>query len=449
MLNFRALNLMEGAQMFLYGGVRQSIHGPYEGHGPVNVADFATELIAGNTLTIEIRGGSATQEWPFTLDSVEQVSTARLAELQRTGVEVKAQVKPPIQKANPNPDIRSAYVGDRLVKYEVINGKAIFEGDMVLGKADEIGTFSTATAKSSGKKEGHITTVDPWITRWPAGVMAYRVRYSGWYAVTQGSALDLQIQAAIAHWNSWFSGIMKQRTNETAYVTFEMASGVCRSETAGRTGSEQLIEVDTACSTGILIHEIGHAMGLKHEHTRPDRNSFVTINSGNIKIGKGSQFDIPSAGDSRASGAYDFGSIMHHSVNAFSSNGNDTMTIVGTVPSGVTVGQRTGLSLGDRNTVRGLYCSGDATKGPDVIQLDSEAGGGQFYFTGPAYCGWTVTAQYPWIKITSATTGSGSGSVSFTVTANTGKYGRSGSIRYGGRSTTVRQEGVGTFGKQF
>jgi len=450
MLNFRALNLPEGAQMFLYGGVRQSIHGPFEGHGPVNVPDFSTELIAGNTLTIEIRGGSATQEWPFTLDSVEQVSTARLAELRQNGMELRAEVKPTIRKVNPNPDIRTAYVGDRLVKYEVIDEQAIFEGDMVLGKAGEIGSGASASSKkSNGQKEGHITTLDPWISYWPAGIMAYRVRYTGAKALTQGGTTDLRIQAAIAHWNSWFPGILKQRTNETAYVTFEFVSAKCQSDSIGRTGSEQFIQGDSACSTGTFIHEIGHAMGLYHEQSRPDRNSFVTVNWGNIQSGMASQFEIPAAGESAASGSYDYGSVMHYSVNAFSSNGNKTLTILGAVPPGVTVGQRNGLSPGDRNTIRSLYCSGVTTKGPGVIDLDFEAGGGQFYFMAPGYCSWTVTEQSPWIKLTSVTTGSGPGSVSFTVTANTSKYHRSGSIIYNGRSTTVRQEGTGNFGKQF
>ena len=37
---------------------------------------------------------------------------------------------------------------------------------------------------------------------------------------------------------------------------------------------------------GIVVHELGHAVGFWHEHTRPDRDDWVTIIRENIMIGE-------------------------------------------------------------------------------------------------------------------------------------------------------------------
>lgn len=56
----------------------------------------------------------------------------------------------------------------------------------------------------------------------------------------------------------------------------------------GRTGGKQLVSMQrSGClQNGIIQHELLHALGFYHEHTRSDRDQHVTINWQNILNGK-------------------------------------------------------------------------------------------------------------------------------------------------------------------
>lgn len=93
-------------------------------------------------------------------------------------------------------------------------------------------------------------------------------------------------------------------------------------------GLRRRINLSSDCwDSPTVIHEIGHALGLIHEHQRQDRDSYITIHPENIdeeflfltqKLNFGPQsmgFNTP----------YDFLSIMHYGRNSFSKNGRDTI----------------------------------------------------------------------------------------------------------------------------
>ena len=73
--------------------------------------------------------------------------------------------------------------------------------------------------------------------------------------------------AAMAHWQSVTNVKFKVRTTEADYVQVISGSG-CYSY-IGRIGGRQDLSIASGCSTGNAIHEIGHALGLYHEHTVP------------------------------------------------------------------------------------------------------------------------------------------------------------------------------------
>lgn len=71
------------------------------------------------------------------------------------------------------------------------------------------------------------------------------------------------------------------------------------------------------------VHEIGHAIGMAHEQTRPDRDDNITVNTANIQSGWASQFAKNSKGfDSKP---YCYYSVMHYGMYAASGNGKAVM----------------------------------------------------------------------------------------------------------------------------
>ncbi|WP_199178121.1 Dot/Icm T4SS effector Zinc-dependent metalloprotease LegP [Mycobacterium hubeiense] len=234
--------------------------------------------------------------------------------------------------------VSGATFTDKKLQYANVNGLAIFEGDIMLGTIEEV---------EAARAEGIGITGEGF--RWPHATVPFEI----------DPALPNQnrVTDAIAHWhaNTKIRFVRRTAANAGHYPNFVRfrPSTECSSR-VGKRGNQQDIQMAAGCTTGSIIHEIGHAIGLWHEQSREDRDNFVTINWANIDPDARHNFN-QHVSDGDDIGAYDFGSIMHYSGTAFSINGMPTIVPRVQLPPGVVMGQRTALSAGDIAAVQTLY----------------------------------------------------------------------------------------------
>ena len=149
----------------------------------------------------------------------------------------------------------------------------------------------------------------------------------------------------------------------------------------GMSASSQVNLGGSGCQVpGIALHELGHAVGLIHQQSREDRDTYVTIGWKNVKDSAKNNFmKIMSNSDFDrvvSQQAYDYTSVMHYSACEFSTTRFDSPcgeTIEPASPSFLDeMGQRDHLSPLDIQTINSMYgCT--ATCG-DGIQNQGEEG---------------------------------------------------------------------------
>jgi hypothetical protein len=167
------------------------------------------------------------------------------------------------------------------------------------------------------------------------------------------------VAEAVEHWNEQSVIRFVPRGTEDDYVEVTSVPGGANSD-VGRRGGRQQVCLGEGCPVGSIIHELGHTVGLWHEHCRHDRDQFVTVDFPNIDKSSWQNFAIDSIADEPTPTSdivdYDFGSIMHYSETACAFI-DDTPVLIPKQPllPGVVQGQRDGLSPGDLASVAELY----------------------------------------------------------------------------------------------
>ena len=248
--------------------------------------------------------------------------------------------------------ISGATFRNKGLAYANVDGEALFEGDIVLGKAEVTGRARAPRSGGLGPRPLASLGISGAQFRWPNGTIPFEI--------DAGLPNQQRVTDAIAHWhaNTQIRLVARDPAQHPDFVRF-VPGGGC-SSMVGKQGGPQNITLGPACTTGNCIHEIGHTVGLWHEQSREDRDTFVQIVWANIDPSMQHNFTQHVA-DGDDLGAYDFGSIMHYPANAFSVNGQNTILPRQALPAGIVMGQRTGLSAGDIAGVQAMYPGGRPT----------------------------------------------------------------------------------------
>ncbi|WGH74472.1 M12 family metallopeptidase [Tenacibaculum tangerinum] len=239
--------------------------------------------------------------------------------------------------------VKTGFLNGQEISYEVINGYNVYQGDIILTDSQIKSSPDNYAAKTVALNN----------RRWSNNTV--------YYTVNRKLSNTRRVYDAIAHWEAYTNITFiefnpkkgKRSNNPTNYIEFVPGFGC--SSNVGMIGGKQTITLASGCSTGNAIHEIAHAVGVFHEHSRADRDNHIVIHYENISSGVESNFERAVDRGYNASdytSELDFGSVMMYPSNAFSSNGLPTIT---KLDGSTFSSQRNGLSPSDIQGINLMY----------------------------------------------------------------------------------------------
>lgn len=206
--------------------------------------------------------------------------------------------------------------------------------------------------------------------RWPQGIIPFDIapKFDPKYK-------NIILQAMEEYHKHTCIRFVRRTAAHKDYIHFTSTETGCWSS-VGRIGGRQELNLQVpGCTTliGTCIHEMMHAVGFMHEQNRHERDGWIVVNSPNIRTGYESNFDKMSANKIDALGVpYDYGSVMHYGLYAFSKNEKPTMTP--TKKTNSDIGQRRAFSKLDIEKINKMYKCRGATS--DLDQQGSGSSGG-------------------------------------------------------------------------
>lgn len=223
----------------------------------------------------------------------------------------------------------------RYVPFHVVDGMAVAFGDVILG------------AVQDGTPERGLHEPDP-IRLWDDREIPYGIATT----LPNPARVDDALRYLMKHTSLVFVPLTEQTKDA---IIFEPGTELCLSA-LGKTGGRQPIRLAADCGRTEILHEVLHALGFIHEHSRPDRDQYVEVVWDNVDAKFRDQFRAaPTSMDDPSRGTpFDFSSVMLYPPNLFGKQrGSITLRSREGKPEIQPV--RDGLSPGDIRRIREVY----------------------------------------------------------------------------------------------
>lgn len=225
-----------------------------------------------------------------------------------------------------------------------------YQGDMILTD-EEIQELETGKSSKTGLIAARY--------RWENNEVPYRVTEAHF---TAAQIAHIHLGARMIADVTCLRFVPYNPSVHSDFITVRGSGSGCSSSVGRRGTGEQFLNlqpntVEVGCfRIGTVMHEFIHAIGFYHMQSATERDDYVRIVWDKIQAGTENNFNTYAASVITNHGVeYDYGSVMHYSRTAFSTDGSDTIVALRPL-NGAVMGQRLEMSASDILRINRHYC---------------------------------------------------------------------------------------------